>query len=126
MAAPNTTASRGIRKGVPDKTVAKGCTTIEERPEYAPLPNPHARHYLKEKAKFSLKAPKRGSYKVQANFYGHRQQIVAPATTLVLQLFTDFGTPRQKMEQVILRLSGAGEKIDVGEFVVDGGARPAP
>lgn len=57
MAAPNTTASRGIRKGAPDKTVAKGCTTIEERPEYAPLPNPHARHYLKEKAKFSLKAP---------------------------------------------------------------------
>ncbi len=75
---------------------------------------------------FSLKAPKPGTYKVQANFYGHRQQVVAPATTLMLQLFTDFGTPRQKMEQVILRLSGAGEKVDVGEFVVGGGMRPVP
>lgn len=35
------------------------CTTLEERPEFAKLPNEHSRHYLKQKAEFALKAPRR-------------------------------------------------------------------
>lgn len=67
---------------------------------------------------FSLKQPKPGKYLVKANFYGHNQQIVAPSTTLMMSLFTHFGTPQQKVEQVILRLSGRNEVIEVGEFTV--------
>lgn len=63
---------------------------------------------------FSLREPKAGKYKVQAQFYGHRQQIVAPSTTLMLQIYTDFGTAQQKSEQVIVRLSGAAQVVDVG------------
>ena len=37
---------------------AGACTTLEERPEYAPLPSPNNRYYLAEKAKFALKWPK--------------------------------------------------------------------
>ena len=33
---------------------------------------------------FALRVAKPGRYKVQAQFYGHRQQVVAPATTLML------------------------------------------
>lgn len=67
---------------------------------------------------FSLKAPKPGRYKVQAQFYGHRQQIVAPATTLMLQFTTGFGTLQENSHLVTLRLSGAQAVVDVGEFEV--------
>lgn len=67
---------------------------------------------------FSLKQAKPGKYLVQAQFYGHRQQVVAGATTLLLRLTTGFGTPAQKEERVTLRLKGQREVITVGEFVV--------
>ena len=67
---------------------------------------------------FSLKRAKPGKYLVQAQFYGHRQQIVAGATTLGLRLFTGFGTRTQKEERVTLRLKGRSEVVTVGEFVV--------
>jgi hypothetical protein len=73
---------------------------------------------------FSLKTAKPGEYTVMAQFYGHRQQIVAPATTLMLKLSTGFGTPRQKDEDVVLRLSGQGQQVTVGTFTVGEPARP--
>lgn len=67
---------------------------------------------------FILKNPVPGKYKVRANFYGHAQQVVSPYTTLVVQMFTGFGTPAQKMEQVVLRLSGRKDIVEVGEFEI--------
>lgn len=72
---------------------------------------------------FVLKAPKPGRYTVQAKFYGHRQQIVAPATTLMLQLTTDFGSDGERSENTVVRLSGAGQTVDIGSFEVKA---PAP
>ncbi len=68
---------------------------------------------------FSLKSAKPGRYKVEAQFYGHRQQIVAGATTLQLSLFTRFGTREQQQKSVTLRLKGQSEVVLVGEFTVD-------
>ncbi|MDQ3288563.1 MAG: DUF2135 domain-containing protein [Pseudomonadota bacterium] len=67
---------------------------------------------------FLLRDAKPGKYKVEANFFGDRQQIVTGATTLNLQLFTAYGTQRQKAESVTMRLSGARETVLVGEFDV--------
>lgn len=67
---------------------------------------------------FILKSAKPGKYLVQAQFYGHRQQVVSGATTLQLHLFTAFGTARQQDQSVSLRLKGGGEVMTVGEFVV--------
>ena len=72
---------------------------------------------------FSLKTAKPGRYLVQAQFYGHRQQVVSGATTLQLRLTTGFGTPAQKEQSVTLRLKSGGEVVTVGEFVVEPGAR---
>ncbi len=72
---------------------------------------------------FSLRRAKPGRYEVRAQFYGHRQQIVSPYTTLMLWLSTGFGTPGQKDQRVVLRLSGSGDKVMVGSFEV-GGAGP--
>jgi tetratricopeptide (TPR) repeat protein len=67
---------------------------------------------------FSLKTAKPGKYLVQAQFYGHRQQVVSGATTLQLKLTTGFGTSRQQDQSVTLRLRSGGEVVTVGEFVI--------
>jgi len=67
---------------------------------------------------FSLKQAKPGKYKVEANYYGNRQQIVAGATTLQLELMTGFGTAKQKEQTVTLRLKDRQEVVLVGEFEV--------
>lgn len=67
---------------------------------------------------FVLKNAKPGKYKVEANFFGDRQQIVTGATTLNLVFSTGWGTSRQKNEAVTLRLSGQSETVLVGEFTV--------
>jgi uncharacterized protein YfaP (DUF2135 family) len=67
---------------------------------------------------FSLRTAKPGTYTVRAQFYGHNQQIVAPATTLMLTFTTGFGTPGQRDEEVILRLAGRGQEVTVGTFTV--------
>lgn len=67
---------------------------------------------------FVLRDARPGKYKVEANFYGDRQQIVTGATSLTLTLSTGWGTPRQQDRKVTLRLSGAAETVRVGEFEV--------
>ncbi|MES2887988.1 MAG: VIT domain-containing protein [Pseudomonadota bacterium] len=69
---------------------------------------------------FSLRRAKAGTYTVMAQFYGHNQQIVAPATTLMLRLSTGYGTEQQRDQTVTLRLSGQGEQVTVGRFEVKG------
>jgi uncharacterized protein YfaP (DUF2135 family) len=67
---------------------------------------------------FSLKHAKPGKYKVEAQFYGNRQQMVAGATTLQLKLATGFATAKQKEQSVTLRLRDRRETVLVGEFDV--------
>ncbi len=67
---------------------------------------------------FVLKDAKPGKYKVEANFFGDRQQIVTGATTLSMMLSTGWATTRQNDRTVTLRLSGKSETVFVGEFEV--------
>lgn len=67
---------------------------------------------------FALKRAKPGKYKVEANFFGHRQQLVAGATTLQLKLTTRFGSRDAEEKMVTLRLKGKSEVVFVGEFEV--------
>lgn len=67
---------------------------------------------------FVLRDAKPGKYKVEANFFGDRQQIVTGATTLSMMFSTGWGTRRQQDESVTLRLSGQSETVFVGEFEV--------
>jgi Ca-activated chloride channel family protein len=70
---------------------------------------------------FALKVARPGRYTVQARFYGHRQQVVSPSTTLMLVLSTGFGRADQKDERVTLRLSGPADMVTVGHFDVGTG-----
>ncbi|MFZ6647935.1 VIT domain-containing protein [Undibacterium sp. TJN25] len=67
---------------------------------------------------FSLRNAKPGKYRIQANFYGNRQQVVAGATTLQLKLTTGFGTADAKDQMITLRLRDRGDTVFVGEFEV--------
>jgi Ca-activated chloride channel homolog len=67
---------------------------------------------------FSLRRAKPGKYRVYANYFGDRQQLVTGATTLQLRLTTGFGTSRAKDEMVTVRLKNGGSTVLVGEFEV--------
>ena len=67
---------------------------------------------------FSLRNAKPGRYKVEAQFFGNRQQIVAGATTLQLRLATRFGSAEESEKIVTLRLKERSEVVLVGEFEV--------
>ena len=67
---------------------------------------------------FSLRRARPGKYRIEANYYGNRQQVLAGATTLQVKLFTGFGTARQKEQVITLRLKDRGETVYVGEFEI--------
>jgi hypothetical protein len=67
---------------------------------------------------FALRTAKPGRYRVEANYFGDRQQVVTGAPTLQLWLSTHFGTRLQKDQRMTLRLNDPKETIFVGEFEV--------
>ncbi|SFM17410.1 VIT domain-containing protein [Rugamonas rubra] len=67
---------------------------------------------------FSLRHAKPGKYRIEANFYGSTQQLVAAATTLQLRLSSGFGSGAAQDKLITLRLKGRGETVLVGEFEV--------
>ena len=68
---------------------------------------------------FALKVAKPGKYRVEANFFGHRQQVLTSSTGLMLWLSSGFGTARQEDKRTTLRLkSQGGQRVLVGEFEV--------
>lgn len=67
---------------------------------------------------FSLRNAKPGKYKVEANYFGSRQQLVTGATTLMLRLTTHWGTSKQKDQMVTMRLKDRAETVLMGEFEV--------
>jgi tetratricopeptide (TPR) repeat protein len=68
---------------------------------------------------FALRLAKPGRYRVEANFFGHRQQVLTSNTGLMLWLSSGFGTAAQQDRRTTIRVrSERGERVVVGEFVV--------
>ena len=68
---------------------------------------------------FALKLAKPGRYRIEANFFGHRQQVLTSDTGLMLWLSSGFGTPAQQDRRTTIRVrSERGERVVVGEFEV--------
>lgn len=65
---------------------------------------------------FLLKKAIPGTYRVQANFFGTRQQTAVGATTVVLELYLRYGTGRMENKSITLRLDGANRMVDIGSF----------
>ncbi|HSC64806.1 MAG TPA: VIT domain-containing protein [Caldimonas sp.] len=68
---------------------------------------------------FALRIAKPGKYRVEANFFGHRQQVLTTGTGLMMWLSSGFGTPAQQDRRTTIRVkSERGERVVVGEFEV--------
>jgi len=68
---------------------------------------------------FALRLAKPGKYRIEANFYGHRQQVLTSGTGLMLWLSSGFGTAAQQDRRTTIRVkSERGERVVVGEFEV--------
>ena len=67
---------------------------------------------------FMLRRSKAGEYRIQVNYYGNSQQVLAGATTIQVTLYTDFGRPQMARKDITMRLEDVEEVIDVGRFLV--------
>jgi len=67
---------------------------------------------------FMIRKAVYGKYKVQVNYYGSRQQLIAGATTVQMQLFINYGRGIQRKKEITLRLKGKKEVITVGSFYI--------
>ncbi len=67
---------------------------------------------------FALRKAAPGKYKIEVNYFGNHQQVIAGATTLQVKLVTHFGLPQQKEQLISLRLKDQTETVFVGEFDV--------
>jgi hypothetical protein len=59
----------------------------------------------------------KGRYKVEVNYYGDRQVKLAGETTLMVEVYTNYGSPQQKRTLVTLQLKpGSKGAVYVGDF----------
>ena len=69
---------------------------------------------------FALRIAKPGKYRVEADFFGHRQQVLTTSTGLMLWFSSAFATPQQQDRRTTIRVrSERGERVVVGEFEVE-------
>ncbi|MEM7180290.1 MAG: VIT domain-containing protein [Spirochaetota bacterium] len=66
---------------------------------------------------YLLRRAKNGKYLIQVNYYGNSQQILAGDTTVQAQLFLHYGTAKQSIKEITLRLKDKKEVVDIGEFI---------
>ncbi len=67
---------------------------------------------------FSLKKPISGTYTIKAHYYGDRQQSIAGPTTITAYIWTNYGTPQEKKQEITLRMNGKKEIVDIGTVTI--------
>jgi hypothetical protein len=66
---------------------------------------------------FLLKKAAKGSYKVEVNYYGDHQVKLAGPTTVMVEVYTNYGSPRQKRQIMTMQmLPGTSGAVAIGEF----------
>lgn len=56
-----------------------------------------------------------GIYKMKIKYYGERSVTLLGPTTIMIQVFTNYGKPDQKVQEFTRRLETTGEWLEVGE-----------
>lgn len=66
---------------------------------------------------FLLRNALKGSYKVEVNYFGDTQVTLAGETTIMAEIYTNYGTPQQRRQIITLQMQrGANGAVYVGEF----------
>nr|WP_067057480.1 VIT domain-containing protein [Mucilaginibacter sp. L294] len=53
---------------------------------------------------FMLKKAIKGSYKIEIDYYGDTQATIAGPTTIMAEMYTNYGTPQEKKEVIVLQM----------------------
>ncbi|WP_165020447.1 VIT domain-containing protein [Dysgonomonas sp. ZJ279] len=69
---------------------------------------------------FMIKEAISGKYKIQAHYFGSREQTLVGPTTVYLDIYTYYSTVREKKETITLRLTQDESTVDIGEIIFDG------
>jgi uncharacterized protein YfaP (DUF2135 family) len=66
---------------------------------------------------FLLRRAVKGRYKVEVNYYGDGQVKLAGPTTIMVEIYTHYGTDRQTRRLIPLQMQSSDERtVLVGEF----------
>lgn len=65
---------------------------------------------------FCLKSAPKGKYKIEANYFGNRQQKVLQPVILQAEVYTNFGRENQKREVLTLQLDDVKQTFLIGEI----------
>ena len=65
---------------------------------------------------FVIKTGPPGEYKVELNYYGSSQQTVAGPTTIMVKLYTNYGTSTQELKEITRRVSSEKEVLLIGSI----------
>lgn len=65
---------------------------------------------------FMIKKAIKGSYQIQANYYGSSAQTLSGLTTIQVKLITNYGRKNEKAQSITRRLEEQSEIIDLAEF----------
>lgn len=65
---------------------------------------------------FLINKASKGKYIIQADYFGTREQTLIGPTTIYLDIYTYYGTPKEKKKTIMLRLTRKKEVIDIGEI----------
>lgn len=66
---------------------------------------------------FMIKKAVKGDYKIEVNYFGNHSQKQLFPVSLRIEFFTHYGTPQQKKQEVVVRVSENKSVIDVGKFL---------
>lgn len=70
---------------------------------------------------YMLHRAKDGTYKIEVNYYGNTQQVIAGATTIQVSLFLNYGKKNQVVKEITMRLKDSKEVVFVGTFEIKNG-----
>lgn len=67
---------------------------------------------------YMLHYPLDGNYLVELNYFGQSAASILGPTTIVVQIYTDYGKPTQQMREITKRISNAKEVIKIGDVTI--------
>jgi Ca-activated chloride channel family protein len=76
-------------------------------------------NHLTGPEEYKVRKAQKGTYKIEAKYYGSHQQSLTGGTTILLTIFTNYARKgKEECKQVTLRLNQDKEKIHVADITV--------
>ena len=66
---------------------------------------------------FALKKALDGTYVVRVKYFGDSRQNLAGPVTLRVVMYTNYGTKKEKAEEILVRVKGKKEMLEIGELI---------